>query len=111
MMNQTISAMSRDNEREWYDTPYAGVRFSWLSEHTEPGRAAVLRFECGGRLPVHYHPGWEQIFILEGQFQINDQIFSRHDFVFLSAGTRHSVEALTAGSYLTLAEKEGVDIG
>ncbi|SHO58702.1 cupin domain-containing protein [Vibrio quintilis] len=99
-----------NQQRIWQDTPYPGVCFYGLSESLESGRTALLKFDAGARLPAHAHPGWEQLLILEGQFRVNHQCCHPRDYVFLPAGETHEVEAITAGIYLTIAEKAGVKI-
>lgn len=95
---------------KWSETPFSGVKFCWLSEKLNTGRTALLKFDKNAELPLHNHPGWEQIYVIEGSLQINNQIFSVNDFVLIDAGTNHSVLALEPSKYITISEKEGVEI-
>ncbi|UXH99973.1 cupin domain-containing protein [Photobacterium sp. TY1-4] len=101
---------SVNKNRQWAKTPYVGVEFSWLSEDSESGRSALLKFEKGAKLPLHYHPGWEQIYVLEGVLKVNGALYYAHDFVFVDAETRHELEAIEPSQYITIAEKAGVAV-
>lgn len=101
----------RMNENiKWSKTPFSGVEFFWLSEKTENGRTAILKFEAHAELPLHNHPGWEQIYVLEGRLQINSEIYAANDFVLISASTDHSVLALEPSIYITISQMEGVKV-
>lgn len=92
-------------KRSWSKTPYCGVEVALLSEKV---RIALIRFEGGAKLPMHHHPGWEHILVLHGMLKINDQIYSKGDFVLIPAETNHTIESFEASQYLTISEKEGV---
>ena len=103
-----IPCMEKDIK--WSKTPFSGVEFCWLSEKAENGRTAILKFEDCAELPLHNHPGWEQIFVLEGRLQINSEIYTPNDFVFIDATTHHSVLALEPSRYITISQMEGVTV-
>ncbi|QMV16119.1 cupin domain-containing protein [Vibrio spartinae] len=94
----------------WSKTPFSGVEFFWLSEKTENGRTAILKFEEHAELPLHHHPGWEQIYVLDGRLQINSEIYAANDFVLIGARTDHSVLALEPSKYMTISQMEGVTV-
>ncbi|SBS38501.1 ChrR Cupin-like domain protein [Marinomonas spartinae] len=95
---------------KWSKTPFSGVEFCWLSEKTENGRTAILKFDDHAELPLHNHPGWEQIYVLEGRLQINLEIYAENDFVLIEGKTDHSILALEPSKYITISQMEGVKI-
>lgn len=101
---------SLNKNRQWLETPYDGVEFCWLSEDSGSGRSALLKFEKGAKLPLHFHPGWEQIFVLEGALKMNGAIYLANDFVLVDAKTNHELEAIELSQYITIAEKVGVSV-
>ncbi|MCE0495676.1 cupin domain-containing protein [Vibrio salinus] len=102
--------VSLKNNRVWSETPYRGIEFCWLSEKTESGRMALLKMQTGAELPLHYHPGWEQIFILEGSLEIADKTYCKGDFILIDAQTQHKIKAKEPSQYMTISEKEGVTV-
>lgn len=78
-----------------------GVDIYRLYGGDEGPRAALLRFQPGGRVPLHEHTGYEHIFVLAGS-QTDEH--SRADAGTLTInppGTRHSI--LSEGGCIVLA--------
>ncbi len=98
------------SNRKWHDTPYPDIDFSSLWRNQYGGCHALLKLAPGACLPAHRHPGWEQIFLLEGKLKINCAILEAGDHVLLPAGEVHQVEALASSIYLVMSEKEGAEL-
>ncbi|WP_068717375.1 cupin domain-containing protein [Vibrio tritonius] len=104
-----IIACKREDIR-WSKTPFIGVEFCWLSEKNENGRTAILKFDEHAELPLHNHPGWEQIYVIEGRLKINSEIYEKNDFAFIEEQTEHSILALESSKYITISQMEGVNM-
>lgn len=97
-------------DRVWRDTPYPDIDFSWLWRNAAGGGHAMLKLERGAKLPVHRHPGWEQIYLLEGRLRVNQHVLEAGDHLLVNAGDIHSIEALAASVYLVMSECEGAEL-
>jgi quercetin dioxygenase-like cupin family protein len=97
-------------EREWRDTPYPDIDFSWLWRNAVGGGHAMLKLAKGAKLPMHWHPGWEQIYLLEGRLRVNQHVLEAGDQLLIDAGDIHAIEALTASVYMVMSECEGAEL-
>ena len=53
--------------------------------------AALLRFQAGGRVPLHEHMGWEHIFVLSGS-QVDENCRAETGMLLINPpGTSHSI--------------------
>jgi anti-sigma factor ChrR (cupin superfamily) len=85
---------------------HAGVRISRIygDGKTGPG-AAFVRFEPGGKVPLHEHVGFEHIFILAGS-QVDDTGESHAGSLIVNPpGTRHSIFSASGCLVLAIYEK------
>ena len=77
-------------------------------------RAALLRFQPGGRVPLHEHTGYEHILVLAGSQEDDTGIVKAGDLVINAPGTRHSVLSREGCVVLAVYEKPvkfiGVDV-
>ena len=77
-------------------------------------RAALLRFQPGGRVPLHEHTGYEHILVLAGSQEDDTGIVKPGDLVINAPGTRHSVLSREGCVVLAVYEKPvkfiGVDV-
>ncbi|HTD67593.1 MAG TPA: cupin domain-containing protein [Candidatus Limnocylindria bacterium] len=84
----------------------AGVDRCWLYRATAEGPAAVLiRFQPGGRVPLHEHVGYEHIFVLSGAQQDENGNAEAGTLVVNPPGTRHSVISKDGCVVLVIYEK------
>ena len=69
-----------------------GVEIYRLYGDGETGpTAALLRFQAGGRVPLHEHTGYEHIFVLSGS-QVDENSRSETGMLIINPpGTSHSV--------------------
>ncbi|MGE3808321.1 MAG: urea transporter [Gemmataceae bacterium] len=68
-----------------------GVTAHWLYKEEEGGPIAVLlRYEAGARVALHDHPGYEHLYILEGDQFDEDGSYPAGSFVIHPPGTKHS---------------------
>src|SRR5579872_3209331 len=69
-----------------------GVDRHWVYQSSEDGPAAALiRFQPGGRVPLHEHLGYEHIFVLGGSQTDENGTLRAGGLVINLPGTRHSV--------------------
>jgi len=77
-------------------------------------RAALLRFQRGGRVPLHEHTGYEHILVLAGSQEDDTGVARAGDLVINPPGTRHTVFSTTGCVVLAVYEKPvkfiGVDL-
>lgn len=83
-----------------------GVTAHWLYEEKEGGPIAVLlRYEAGARVPVHEHPGYEHMLVLEGDEYDEEGSYPSGSFVIHPPGTRHSPGSVGGCIALLIYEK------
>lgn len=97
-------------KRTYQPTPYLGIAYVPLWRNDQGGGHTLLKLENGASLPLHRHPGWEQIHVIKGRLQVNDQILEPGDHLILDAGDTHRVTALMPSIYLALSERAGAEI-
>lgn len=96
--------------RTYHPTPYSGITYAPLWRNDQGGGHTLLRLETGASLPLHRHPGWEQIHVIEGRLQVNDHILEPGDHLILAGSEAHRVTALAPSIYLALSERAGAEI-
>ena len=101
---------NKGSDRTWRDTPYPDIDFSWLWRNAAGGGQAMLKLAQGAKLPLHRHPGWEQIYLLEGRIRVNQHVLEMGDHLLVQAGDIHAVEALEPSVYLVTSECDGAEL-
>src|SRR6516165_5900350 len=67
--------------------------------------AALLRFQPGGRVPLHEHTGYEHIFVLSGS-QVDENSEAETGVLIINPpGTSHSIVSKTGCIVLAIYEK------
>jgi quercetin dioxygenase-like cupin family protein len=78
-----------------------GVEVKVLRRDTVTGEStSLVRFAPGARFPAHNHPAGEEIFVLEGDFQVGRHRLERGDYLYTPPDERHA--ASTEGGCLVL---------
>ena len=76
----------------WLPLPVPGAFVKVLSFDPANGYATVLgKLEPGARYPAHRHKCPEDIYMLEGDLHIGDEVIRAGDFHHAGAATRHGV--------------------
>ena len=90
----------RKNQKEWQPLVEKGVHYPgvWVKSllfNEEQGRSTTiqLKFDPGASYPYHNHPAGEEIFVLQGEAIIENQILSEGDYLYTPAGFKHSVQS------------------
>ena len=83
-----------------------GVDIYRLYEDGASGpNAALLRFQPGGRVPLHEHTGYEHIFVLSGS-QVDENSEAETGVLIINPpGTSHSIVSKTGCIVLAIYEK------
>ncbi len=79
------------NAMEWEEAGDAypeGTKMKILRNDKE-GRTVLLKIPQGFRLEGHTHIKNEQHFILKGQYEIDDQVYSQGTYQLIHAGMTH----------------------
>lgn len=66
-----------------------GVWKKILSTRPDGVQMYLLRCEAGARIPGHHHKRVEQVFVLEGKFQMDGMLFGPGDGQLVSANSDH----------------------
>lgn len=83
-----------------------GVDIYRLYEDGETGaNAALLRFQPGGRVPLHEHTGYEHIFVLSGSQVDENSEAATGSLIINPPGTSHSILSETGCIVLAIYEK------
>jgi len=82
----------RTNEQEWISSPASGVlRIPLEREAQESGRTtSIVKYEAGSKFNSHYHPGGEEIFVLEGTFSDENGDYPVGTYLRNPPGTSHA---------------------
>lgn len=83
-----------------------GVEIYQLYSNGDAGpRAALLRFQPGGRVPLHEHTGFEHIFVLSGS-QVDENSRAEAGMLIVNPpGTSHSILSEQGCIVLAIYEK------
>ena len=85
---------------------YPGVQIHWLYRDGDHGPAAAfIRFEPGGRVPLHEHRGFEHIVVLEGSQTDENGKLPTGGLMVHAPGTRHSIVSEDGCLVLAIYEK------
>ena len=84
-----------------------GVEVSWVYRTDDPDgiSAAFLRYAPGAGVPMHYHPGYEHILVLEGSQSDANGLYRAGSVAINPAGTQHAVHSEEGCIVLAIWEK------
>jgi len=89
-----LSRYSIVDDLPWKPTPVAGVDMKVLLEDKETGLlTALFRWAPGTALPLHEHVKIEQSWVLEGEFEDDEGVYTQGNFVWRPAGHRHGARS------------------
>ena len=96
----------------WKATPVAGVDMKILLEDKQTGlMTALFRWAPGTALPMHEHVEIEQSWVLEGEFEDDDGVYTAGNFVWRPAGHRHGARSPKGALVLCFFQKPNRFIG
>jgi quercetin dioxygenase-like cupin family protein len=80
--------------QRWKATATAGVEYCSLRSHGADGGATFLvRIAQGARVPLHDHPGGEEVYVLGGRARIGGRPVKTGDFFWTPPGGQHDLVA------------------
>jgi anti-sigma factor ChrR (cupin superfamily) len=86
-----LTLTKRQEELNW-EPMRPGVDIHWIyREEGEGAAAALIRFQAGGRVPLHEHRGHEHIFVLSGSQTDETGRLAAGTLMVNAPGTRHSI--------------------
>ncbi|MFQ3612264.1 MAG: cupin domain-containing protein [Cyanobacteriota bacterium] len=75
---------------KWQKTPIPGIRIAKLYENPQTREVVgLLEADAGALYPQHQHVLGEEIYMLEGDLVIEDQVFLAGDFIRYGPGSAH----------------------
>jgi len=96
----------------WKPTPVDGVDMKILMEEKETGLlTAIFRWAPGTVLPLHEHVEIEQSWVLEGEFEDDDGVYTAGNFVWRPKGHRHVARSPKGATVLCFFMKPNKFVG
>jgi anti-sigma factor ChrR (cupin superfamily) len=91
VLRDVFTLAARQDELPW-ETLRPGVDIHWIYRDGEDGAAlALIRFQPGGRVPLHEHRGYEHILVLSGSQTDENGPLAAGSLMVHAPGTRHSI--------------------
>jgi anti-sigma factor ChrR (cupin superfamily) len=88
----TLSERGPDQAQLSWEPMRPGVDVHWIYRDGDDGAAAALiRFQPGGRVPLHEHRGHEHIFVLSGSQTDENGRLDAGSLMVHGPGTRHRI--------------------
>lgn len=96
----------------WKPTPVPGIEMKVLMEEPETGLlTALFRWAPGSVLPMHEHVEIEQSWVLEGEFEDEDGVYTAGNYVWRPKGNRHMARSPKGATVLSFFLKPNRFIG
>ena len=77
---------------EWEATNWPGISRKVLRNDPSTGaRAVLLKFEAGAHLPLHKHPGGEEVYMLEGHARFEDTWYEAGHYLYSPPDSKDDV--------------------
>ncbi|HEX8707034.1 MAG TPA: cupin domain-containing protein [Pyrinomonadaceae bacterium] len=97
----------RTNEGEWQETS-SGVFVKELFRDQAKGiTTSLVKLTPGTVMPAHRHVGFEQCYVLEGDFHVAELAFGSGDFTYAPADSVHGPLYTNAGTVLLIVAAGG----
>ena len=89
------STVVRTAETGWRQTQAPGVAVKILRSDTATGASSfLLKLEAGARVPAHDHPGGEELYVLEGDFQVGGDRLHAGDYLYTPPSGVHAASSV-----------------
>lgn len=94
VMNSLLDRLGDFSDRQWQMFS-KGVEVSWFYSNGKNGPAsALLRYEPGASVPLHWHRGYEHIFVLEGSQSDDNGLYQAGSLLISPPGSSHTITSL-----------------
>jgi quercetin dioxygenase-like cupin family protein len=90
-------------ERLEWEALHPGVDAALLHRHPQGGGAALFRMKAGALMPEHGHVVGEQSYVVEGTIDFGEHRLEAGDAMWVEAGERHEVRAVTDAFFIAVA--------
>ena len=107
-----LSRYSIVDDLPWKPTPVPGVDMKVLVEDKTTGLlTALFRWAPGTELPMHEHVEIEQSWVLDGEFEDDEGVYTAGNFVWRPAGHRHIARSPKGALVLCFFQKPNRFVG
>ena len=79
---------------KWQTCGKRGARKCELWRGGENACTTAYKFAKGVSFPAHHHPGWEQLVVVSGRWQIDDRVLEPGDVAITAPNQAHEERAL-----------------
>jgi anti-sigma factor ChrR (cupin superfamily) len=84
----------RSAQTDWRTVSTPGVAVKRLRADEATGASTfLLRVDAGARVPLHDHPGGEELFVLEGDFRVGADHLKAGDYLYTPPDGRHDASS------------------
>jgi anti-sigma factor ChrR (cupin superfamily) len=84
----------RSAQAGWRPGSTPGVATKPLRHDTASGASTfLLRVDAGARVPLHDHPGGEELFVIDGDLQVGGDHLKAGDYLYTPPDGRHSASS------------------
>lgn len=84
----------RSAQAEWRALSTPGVAVKRLRADEATGASTfLLRVDAGARVPLHDHPGGEELFVLEGDLRVGADLLRAGDYLYTPSDGRHAASS------------------
>ena len=85
----------RAGEAEWRALAEPGVSVKLLRRDKASGASTfLLRLEAGARVAAHNHPAGEELFVMEGDFQVGRERLKAGDYLYTPPEGTHAASSV-----------------
>ena len=90
-----VAAAHALRPQDWHSLAWQpfrdGIDAAWLYQNGAHGPAAAyLRYQPGARVPLHWHPGYEHVFVLEGSQSDANGCYGAGSLLISPPGSAHA---------------------
>ena len=88
------STVVRRDAADWRPTKTDGVAVKVLRSDKTTGESSfLLKLEAGARVPAHDHPGGEELYVLDGDFQVGRDRLGAGDYLYTPPNVVHAASS------------------
>jgi quercetin dioxygenase-like cupin family protein len=84
----------RSAQEGWRTAATAGVAVKRLRDDKASGASTfLLRVDAGARVPLHDHPGGEELFVIEGDLRVGADQLKAGDYLYTPPDGKHAASS------------------
>ena len=92
--HRVVPTVVRTGTSDWRSTPFPGVAVKTLRYDKASGESSfLLRLDAGARVAAHDHPGGEELYVLEGDFQVGPETLGAGDYLYTPPNGIHAASS------------------